>query len=66
MLAVVHARAVYGVAIWKVLTLQCILVMSQTPISRRNLTCLDAKHAGRSFCSALGLSSESTAKKQVT
>jgi hypothetical protein len=63
MLAVVHAF-VCGVAIKKVQNSPCILITCQTPISRRNQTCHDGKHAGRSFCSALGLSSESTAKEQ--
>jgi hypothetical protein len=66
MLAVVHALHVWRCYLEGALTLQCILIMSQTPISRRNQTCLDGKHAGRSFCSALGLSSGSIAKERVT
>jgi hypothetical protein len=40
---------VCGGAIWKVQTSQCILITCQTPISRRNQTCHNGKHAGRSF-----------------
>jgi len=66
MLAVVHALRVWPGAIWKVQTLQCILIMSLTPFSRLSQICLDGKHAGRSFCSALGTSFGSTAKERVT
>jgi hypothetical protein len=66
MLALVHALRVCGVAIWKVLNSLCILITCRTPISKRNQTCHDGKHAGRSFCSALGLLSGSTAKERKT
>jgi hypothetical protein len=57
---------VCSVAIWKVLSSPCILITCQTPIFRRNQTCHDGKHAGWSFCSALELSIESTAKDRKT
>jgi hypothetical protein len=63
---VLFMLCVCGVAIWKVLGLPCMLITYQTPVSRRNQTCHDGKYAGRSFCSALGLSSESTAKERKT
>jgi hypothetical protein len=63
--AVVHALRVWRCYL-KGADFQCILIMSRTPNSRRNQICLDGKHAGRSFCSALGLSSGSTAKERVT
>jgi hypothetical protein len=66
MLAVIHALRVWRCYIWKVLSSLCILITCQTPISRRYLTCHDGKHAGRSFCSALGLSNGSTAKDRKT
>jgi hypothetical protein len=56
---------VCGVAIWKVQISPCIPIMCQTPISIRNQTCHDGKHAGRSFCSALGLLSGSKGAKNV-
>jgi hypothetical protein len=65
MLAVVHALRVWR-CIWKVQTLQCIFIISQTPYSKLSPICLDGKHAGRSFCSALETSSGSTAKEIVT
>jgi hypothetical protein len=57
---------VCGGAIWKVLSIPCILITCYTPISRRNQTCHDGKHPGRNFRSALGLSSGSSAKEQKT
>jgi hypothetical protein len=56
---------VCGGAIWKVQASR-ILTTCLTHIFRRNQTCHDGKHAGRSFYSALGLSSGSSAKDRKT
>jgi hypothetical protein len=65
MLAVVHALRAWRCSLrganFTVYTITC-----QIPFSRRNQICPDGKHVGRSFCSALGLSSGRTAKERVT
>jgi hypothetical protein len=65
MLAVLHALRVWRCYL-EGADSPCILITCRTPISRRNQICHDGKHAGRSFCSALGLSSGSTAKERKT
>jgi hypothetical protein len=63
MLAIVHALRVWRCYLEGAEFTVYIDHVSNTYF-QRNQICHDGKHAGRSFCSALGLSSGSTAKER--